>query len=102
MSWLKLLSVLLQGLGKADAQRLLVLRTASNYTTQPEGSDAAQSLSAEAMELSALQPSVDAAFQLGSRVVNEIADNWPRYRAAVPTGLAAPPVTPARCPERQR
>ena len=74
-------------LGKADPQRLMVLRTASNFTIQPDGKDAAQSLSAEAMELSALQPSVDAAFLLGSQVVDEIAGNWPRYRAAVPVGV---------------
>lgn len=88
-------------LGKADPQRLMVLRTASNFTVQPQGKDAAQSLSAEAMELSALQPSVDAAFLLGSRVVDEIAGNWTKYRAAVPAGPPAPPVTPASCPERQ-
>ncbi|MFT3965681.1 MAG: purine nucleoside permease [Sphingobium sp.] len=91
----------LQKLGKADAQRLLALRTGSNYSVQPEGKTAVQSLSAEQMELSALQPSVDAAFQVGSRVVNEIADNWPRYRDTIPTGPAAPPVTPPSCPERQ-
>lgn len=92
----------LDALGKADADRLMVLRTASNYTIQPEGKDAVESLSAEAMELSALKPSVDAAYTVGSRVVDEIAGNWPRYKATVPTGPPAPAVTPASCPERQR
>jgi purine nucleoside permease len=87
----------LQKLGKADAARLMVLRTASNYTIQPEGKDAAQSLSAESTELSALQPSVDAAFLLGSRVVAELTGDWPKYRDAVPSGPPAPAVTPARC-----
>lgn len=87
----------LDGMGRADAERLMVLRTASNYTIQPEGKDAAQSLSAEQMELSALRPSVDAAFRLGSEVVNEIAANWSRYRDTVPQGPPAPSVTPAAC-----
>jgi purine nucleoside permease len=87
----------LQGQSKADASRLLVLRTASNYTVQPEGSDAASSLSAEAMGLSALKPSVDAAYNVGSRVVDEITGNWPRYRALVPTGAPAPLLDPALC-----
>jgi purine nucleoside permease len=76
---------------------LLVLRTASNYTVQPEGSDAASSLSAEAMGLSALKPSVDAAYNVGSRVVDEITGHWPRYRAAVPSGPPASLLDPARC-----
>lgn len=92
----------LQGMGRADAKRLMVLRTASNYTIPPKGKDAAESLSAEALELSALRPSVDAAFRLGSQVVNEITGNWPRYRDTVPQGPSAPPVTPAACAEGKR
>lgn len=88
----------LDTLGRADAQRLMVLRTGSNYTIQPEGKDAAQSLSAESMELSALIPSVEAAYAVGSRVVDAITGDWPRYRAAIPQGTPAPP---ARCPVRQ-
>ncbi|HEX7822121.1 MAG TPA: purine nucleoside permease [Sphingobium sp.] len=84
-------------MGRADADRLMVLRTGSNYTVQPAGKDAAQSLEAEAMELSALQPSLDAAFQLGSRVVNELTGHWPRYRASIPTA-SAPAPTPALAP----
>lgn len=89
----------LQRLGKVDAKRLMVLRTGSNYAVQPAGETAAQSLSAEAMELSALQPSVDAAFLVGSRVVYEIADHWPRYRTAIPTAPTpnAPPVPAVAC-----
>jgi purine nucleoside permease len=84
-------------MGKADAARLLVLRTGSNYSVQPEGKDAAQSLEAEAMSLSALQPSLDAAFQVGSRVVNELTGNWPRYRATIPTAPAMAPVPAKGC-----
>jgi purine nucleoside permease len=90
----------LQGQGKADASRLLVLRTGSNYTVQPEGSDAASSLSAEAMGLSALKPSVDAAYDVGSVVVAEITGHWSRYRATIPSGPAAPLLDPANCKKR--
>jgi purine nucleoside permease len=66
--------------GRADPSRLLVLRTASNYSVPPAGTGAAQSLAGEAKGLSALQPSLDAAFRVGSRVVDEITAHWPRYR----------------------
>lgn len=71
-------------LGKADPDRLLVLRTASNFTVQPEGSNAAASLAAEAKGLSALQPSLDAAFLIGSPIVAELAGHWTRYRTRIP------------------
>lgn len=87
----------LGGQGKADPARLMVLRTASNYTVQPEGKDAAGSLFAESSELSALKASVDAAFQVGSKVVDEISGNWPRYRDAVPSGSPVAMLDPATC-----
>lgn len=70
--------------GKADPARLMVLRTGSNFSVQPPGIGAAESLTAEASGLSALQPSLDAAFLVGSRVVDEISSHWPRYRDDVP------------------
>lgn len=91
----------LTGQGKADAQRLMVLRTGSNYAIQPEGSDAAQSLSAEAMELSALKPSVDAAYTVALPVVTEIIAHWQRYRNAVPSGPASTMLDPATCKPKQ-
>lgn len=83
--------------GKADPRRLMVLRAASNYTVQPQGSDAAHSLSAEASQLSALLPSVDAAYAVGSRVVAEITEHWPRYRDAIPAGAPAKMLDSASC-----
>lgn len=71
-------------IGKADPKRLMVLRTASNFTTQPAGGDAAGSLIGELKGLSAFQPSLDAAFTVGGRVVNEITGNWSRYRDTIP------------------
>jgi purine nucleoside permease len=87
----------LGGQGKADPNRLLVLRTASNYTIQPSGKDAAGSLAAESNGLSALKASTDAAFTVGSKVANEITGNWPRYRNAVPSGSPAAMLDPATC-----
>jgi purine nucleoside permease len=78
----------LGGQGKADPNRLMVLRTASNYTIQPEGKDAAGSLHAESNELSALKASTDAAYTVALPVVNAIAADWPRYRDAIPSAPA--------------
>jgi purine nucleoside permease len=77
-------------MGRVDPKRLLVLRTASNYTLPPPGGgDAAASLTAEAKGLSALQASLDAAFLVGSRVVDTISGDWPRYRATIAGHAAA-------------
>ena len=71
--------------GRADPRRLLVLRTGSNYSVQPAGVGAAESLIAESTDLSALQPSLDAARQVGGRVVDALVTGWPRYRDTIPT-----------------
>jgi len=70
--------------GRADPARLLVLRTGSNYSVPPPGLDAAGSLVAEASGLSALQPSLDAAFTVGTRVVDELSSGWRTYRDTIP------------------
>ncbi|PTQ11520.1 purine nucleoside permease [Sphingomonas oleivorans] len=71
--------------GKVDPNRLLVLRTGSNYSTQPKGGDAAASLASESTGLSALQASLDAAFLVGNRVVQEISRNWSQYADKLPS-----------------
>jgi purine nucleoside permease len=71
--------------GKADVKRLLVLRTASNFDMQYPGITAAQSLSGEMKgDYSAFIPSLDAAYKVGSTVVNELVSGWDKYRDAVP------------------
>lgn len=87
----------LHKMGKADAARLMVLRTGANYSTPAEGKTAAESLAAESSELSALQPSLDAAHTIGKRVVMEITGNWPRYRDTVPSATPAPALARAGC-----
>ncbi len=71
---------------RADAQRLLVLRTASNFDMQWPGGDAAESLSGEKLGpgYSAYLPSLEAAHQVGSRVVHELVKNWAKYETTLP------------------
>ncbi len=76
-------------LGKVDADRLMVLRTGANYSVQAPGQTAAQSLAHENSELSALQSSLDIAYLVGRKVVDEITGNWSRYANAVPGTPAA-------------
>lgn len=70
--------------GRVDPRRVMVLRTASNYTTPPPGGDAAANLLGEHTGVPALQSSLDAAFKVGGVVVDELSKNWPRYADAVP------------------
>ena len=70
--------------GRADPARMMVLRTASNYTIPPKGVSAAQSLKGESAVHTGLQSSLDAAHLLGRKVVDEISGNWSKYRDATP------------------
>jgi purine nucleoside permease len=73
--------------GRVDAERLLVLRTASNPSMQHPGVTAAESLAAEtAGEYSGYLPALEAAYRVGSRVVEAIAGDWGRYADRVPGG----------------
>jgi purine nucleoside permease len=70
--------------GRADLDRVLVLRTTSNFTIQHKKNTAAESLAGEGSAYSAFLPAVDAAYAVGSRVVNEIVDHWDQYGAKSP------------------
>ena len=68
--------------GKVDLDRVLVLRTASNFTMQYDGINAYESLAGEKLSgegYSAYIPSLDAAYKVGSKVVNEIVENWDTF-----------------------
>ena len=71
--------------GKVDKERMMVLRTASNYTMPPPGVTAAQHMRAENEGYSGLNDSVEAAYQVGSVVVDEIVNNWSKYRDRAPS-----------------
>jgi purine nucleoside permease len=70
--------------GKVDDQRVLVLRTGSNYSMPPPGVSAAANMQKENAGYSALGPSVEAAYKVGSAVVMELLGKWPVYRDRSP------------------
>ncbi len=69
--------------GRVDWQRILVLRTVSNFDQQPRGMSAADSLARQRIgAYSAYIPSLEAAYTVGHTVVNELLDHWPKYANA--------------------
>lgn len=70
--------------GKVDVNRMMVLRTASNYTMQPPGVTAVDDLLQDHDGYAGLEAAVEAAYRVGSRVVDEIVNHWDRYRDHVP------------------
>jgi purine nucleoside permease len=68
--------------GRADLRRVLVLRTVSNFDQQPHGMSAAESLSRQRIgAYSAYLPSLEAAYNVGHTVVNELLTHWRKYSA---------------------
>ena len=67
---------------RVDLDRVMVLRTASNYSMQPPGKDAAWSTTAEYPEDGL--PAVEAAYQVGNIVVQKLLTDWPTYRDQLP------------------
>lgn len=72
--------------GKVDKERVLVLRTGSNYSMPPPGLSAAADLQQdnETVGYSGLDASVEAAYKVGSTVVMEILRKWSAYRDHLP------------------
>jgi purine nucleoside permease len=78
---------------RVDAERILVLRTASDYSAPGNGQTAAELLASEASsdsatQLSAFIPSLEAAYRVGSVVVDTLSSDWAHYAAQLP--VAAP------------
>ncbi len=70
---------------RVDLNRVMVLRTASNYDQQPIGTTAAQSLAeAKMLSYSAYLPALEAAYRVGNTVVSKIVANWDQYRDKLP------------------
>ena len=66
--------------GRVDWQRILVLRTVSNFDQQPPGMSAADSLARQRVgSYSAYLPSLEAAYTVGHTVVQELLTHWPKY-----------------------
>jgi purine nucleoside permease len=69
--------------GRVDLQHILVLRTVSNYDRQPRGMSAAESLSRQRIgTYSAYLPALEAAYEVGHTVVNELLAHWSKYSTA--------------------
>jgi len=72
----------LTSMGKVDFQRVLFLRTGSNYCMQPPQMDVNKSLHEE---YDGYIPSLEAAYRVGSKALHELAGNWDKYRDAIPS-----------------
>ena len=68
--------------GRADFQRLLVLRTGSNYSMPPKGVPAADSMVAE---YQGMLPALEAAHHTGSTVVKALLADWTAHASTPPT-----------------
>ncbi len=69
--------------GRADANRLLVLRTASNYSRPPLGRDVSWS---QMTPSTAYEPALEAAWRVGRVVVHALLGNWQRFAQEIPGG----------------
>jgi purine nucleoside permease len=74
-----------------DNNRVMVLRTVSNFDCQPRDMDAASSLATQRIgTYSAYLPSLEAAYTVGHVVVNELLTHWPKYESARIVQLPTP------------
>jgi purine nucleoside permease len=71
----------LSKMGKVDFERVMFLRTASNYCMQAPAQDVNKSLHSE---YAGYIPSLEAAYRVGSRVTHQLASHWGEYRDKVP------------------
>jgi purine nucleoside permease len=72
--------------GLVDKDRVLVLRTASNFTMPPPGKGAADYLREEQHDSYAgLDAALENAYLVGNTVIEELVSNWTRYRQGVTT-----------------
>jgi purine nucleoside permease len=72
---------------RIQLNRVLVLRTGSDFTIPGSGQTVVQLLDSDASEdasLSAFMPALEAAYRVGSTVVNEIAGHWSQYADRTP------------------
>lgn len=72
--------------GRVDAQRILILRTASNFDMPPTAITPATMLANAAHEenLPGLHAATDAAYRVASPIVRHLATDWARYKEHVP------------------
>ena len=79
--------------GRVDLNRVMVLRTVSNYDRQPRGMTAAESLATQRIgKYSGYLPSLEAAYTVGHVVVKELLTHWTQYQQATAGADKAVPV----------
>ena len=82
-------STFLAKAGRADRNRVLVLRAASNYDQQRPGIGAAESLAETKIgQYGAYLPALEAAWRVGHVVVGELTSHWANYSARPPGKVA--------------
>ena len=69
-------------INKVDANRVLILRTASNFTVPPPGKTATWSATAEYPDKG--RAALEAAYRVGSVVVRALVANWDQYQNELP------------------
>lgn len=74
----------LDKIGRVDKERLMVLRTASNFTMPPPGVTAAENLLKENEGYTGLNLAVETAYIVGSVVIDELLSNWIAYEDQLP------------------
>lgn len=71
--------------GRVDKNRILVLRTASNFDQQPAAEPLAdEAFSSKIASYSALQPALENAFRVGDVIVHTLTTNWNKCRLTTP------------------
>lgn len=68
--------------GLIDADRIMVLRTASNYSKAPADKPTSWSVTADYPDGGF--PAIESAYLVGSQVVDELTGNWAQYRDRLP------------------
>ncbi len=68
--------------GRVDMDRVLILRTASNFTMPPDDKTAAWSK--EQAYPDGGQPAIESAFLVGNTVVQALLSGWDQYRDSIP------------------
>lgn len=71
--------------GRVDRDRVMVLRTASDFDQQRPGQTAAESLAQNKIgKYTGYLPALEAAWRVGNTVVTELVRNWARYAGDIP------------------
>lgn len=74
----------LHRIGRADRNRVMVLRAGSNFDMPPPGMTAAENLLRENEGYTGMTAALESLYLVGSKVVDELLDHWDRYERTPP------------------